>query len=226
MEGFLLINKPTGIDSGSIVDNIKKIFKERKVGHTGTLDPLANGLLILCIGRKYTRQSEKILSLPKEYSVEIKLGITTMSFDRISPSISEFFFQPMHIETKDLLTKGKQIQKIPYLSAKKTGGKKLRTYAQKGIYIDTFHEVEIYNWKTTKLQLNKGIIALTLKVSKGTFIRSIVDELGKKLRYGATIQKLTRTEIGQFSLNNAITVEELMIRKQKNEPIPFITNLS
>ena len=213
ISGILLLNKPSGISSNQALQKAKKILKVSKAGHFGTLDPLAEGLLIIGINSG-TKLSKFLLNDEKEYEATIRLGISTDTDDSegrvITSNNTEISIETL-LEILDQF-RGEQTQIPPKYSAIKIQGRKLYDYARKGEEIDiqprkvTIHFLEI-------LEFEYPIIQIKLKVSKGTYIRSIARDLGQKLGVGAHLTKLVRTGQGDFSLVNATTFENLNEQK-------------
>ena len=209
ISGILLLNKPSGISSNQALQKAKKILKVSKAGHFGTLDPLAEGLLIIGINSG-TKLSKFLLNDEKEYEATIRLGISTDTDDSegkvITSNNTEISIETL-LEMLDQF-RGEQTQIPPKYSAIKIQGRKLYDYARKGEEIDiqprkvTIHFLEV-------LEFDYPILQIKLKVSKGTYIRSIARDLGHKLGVGAHLTKLVRTGQGDFSLLNATTFENL-----------------
>jgi tRNA pseudouridine55 synthase len=213
ISGILLLNKPSGISSNQALQKAKKILKVSKAGHFGTLDPLAEGLLIIGINSG-TKLSKFLLNDEKEYEATIRLGISTDtdgSEGRVITSNNTEISIETLLEILDQF-RGEQTQIPPKYSAIKIQGRKLYDYARKGEEIDiqprkvTIHFLEI-------LEFEYPILQIKLKVSKGTYIRSIARDLGQKLGVGAHLTKLVRTGQGDFSLVNATTFENLNEQK-------------
>jgi tRNA pseudouridine55 synthase len=209
ISGILLLNKPSGISSNQALQKAKKILKVSKAGHFGTLDPLAEGLLIIGINSG-TKLSKFLLNDEKEYEATIRLGISTDTDDSEGKVITA---DDTQISIETLLGaldqfRGEQTQIPPKYSAIKIQGRKLYDYARKGEEIDiqprkvTIHFLEV-------LEFEYPILHIKLRVSKGTYIRSIARDLGLKLGVGAHLTKLVRTGQGDFRLLNATTFENL-----------------
>lgn len=220
---MLLINKPVGWTSFQIVNKIRWLIKSQydlkkiKVGHAGTLDPLAEGLLILCTG-KWTKKIEQFQGQDKTYSGIFHLGATTPSFDLETEVNSTY---PIEHINKDLLIDatnkfiGEQFQIPPIYSAIKQNGKKLYEYARKGETVELKkRKVTISEFKITKIDLPK--IHFIIKCSKGTYIRSLANDYGLELKSGAYLNKLKREAIGNFDLKNAMSIEKFEEMIQKN----------
>lgn len=209
MNGILLVDKPAGYTSRDIVNIICKELKTKKVGHTGTLDPIASGVLVVCIGR-YTKLVDKITSLDKEYIAQIKLGIKTDTLD-ITGNILEK--KPFSV-TKEAIEKslknkiGKYKMEVPIYSAIKVKGKKLYEYARNNIEVELpVKEVNIEDLEL--LDFHDDIIEFRAKVEKGTYIRSLIRDICKDLNTIGTMKSLIRTKQGKFELKDTNTLEEI-----------------
>ncbi len=203
-EGVLLVNKPRGKTSFSLVAALRKKTGVQKIGHAGTLDPFATGLMILLIGKKFTRLSDTYLSTEKEYEAELTLGTSTDSYDcdgkvtatsPLIPSLGE-------IERALEQFQGTVSQTPPMFSAKKIKGQTLYKLARRGIEIAR-PAVEV-TLKTSFLTYNYPFLYLHIVCSKGTYIRSIADDLGKLLGCGAHLSKLHRLRCGSFHVSDSI----------------------
>jgi tRNA pseudouridine55 synthase len=206
--GLLIINKPVGYTSRDIVNIISKKLKTKKVGHTGTLDPLASGVLVITIGR-YTKLGEMLTSLDKEYISEIKLGIKTDTLD-ITGNILEkkdFNLQKEDIEKVFKKFIGKYKMEVPIYSAIKINGKKLYEYARNNEAVELpIKTVEIKELELIDYQ--EGIIKFRTKVEKGTYIRSLIRDICKELNTIGTMNSLIRTKQGNFFIENAQELED------------------
>ena len=219
MDGIIVINKPQSCTSHDIVYKVKKIVNE-KVGHTGTLDPMATGVLPLLIG-KGTLCSKYLINHDKIYEVKLKLGIKTPTADTEGDIIDE------KSVAKDILRKenvenilktflGKQKQTPPIYSAIKINGKKLYDYARKGQTVDIEpRSIEIYDIQLLKIDENEKVIEFKVKCSKGTYIRSLCEDIATKLGTIGHMCGLNRIQVGSFNIKDSITIEEL--EKQFNE---------
>lgn len=210
MQGILLLDKEQNKTSRDMVNELNHIFDMKKIGHTGTLDPLATGVLVMCIG-KYTKLVDMLSSLKKEYVAQIKLGIMTDTLD-ITGNIlkEESFIPPTDGEIKKVLNslKGKIIQTIPKYSAKKINGKKLYEYARNGEDIVLpKNEIEVYN--ISLLDNSNGIITFKAEVSKGTYIRSLIEMICERLGVIGTMSSLVRTKQGKFTIEDAYLIDEV-----------------
>ena len=215
LEGkVLLFNKPLTWSSFDLVKKVRNTIKSNlnirkiKVGHAGTLDPLADGLLIICTG-KFTKKIDEIQGQKKVYTGEITLGSTTPSYD-LETEIEETF-DTSHI-TEELIHnsckkfEGKIMQKPPIYSALKREGKRLYQHAREGTKIEIKErEVEIESFKITSIEMPK--LKFEVVCSKGTYIRSLAYDFGKELNSGALLSVLRREKIGSFDLKDAFSVE-------------------
>lgn len=208
--GVLNINKPSGITSHDVVMLVRKAFNTKKVGHTGTLDPLATGVLPVCINNA-TKISQFLISLDKTYKVTMRLGITTDSGDITGKIISQkncYNLTKKEIRHTILSFKGEIWQTPPMFSAIKKNGVPLYKLARRGININREPRlVSIYDMKLMKSSAPD--INFSVKCSKGTYVRSLVSDIGEKLGVGATITKLERIESGIFKLKNSVKPTEL-----------------
>ncbi len=210
-EGFILINKPVGTTSHDVIDKMREITKIKKIGHSGTLDPLASGLLILGIGRKATKKLNQFQKLDKEYLAKIKLGIISDTFDKEGKIKKiEYEKKPSLEEVKKVIQqfKGEIWQRPPLFSAKKVKGKKLYQLARKGIKIEPKKQkIKIY--KIEIIKYNFPLLELKIHCSSGTYIRSLANDIGEKLKTGGCLESLKRTKIGNYSLENALKLDEI-----------------
>jgi tRNA pseudouridine55 synthase len=221
LEGeVLLIDKPLHWTSFDVVNKLrytltKKIGQRLKVGHAGTLDPLATGLLIVCTG-KHTKQIDTYQAQEKTYIGEFYLGKTTPSYDAETEPEGDFLIS--HITEELLLQTTQQFTGViqqfpPMFSAIKVGGKKLYELARKGREIEVqAREVTIQSFEITKIELPR--IGFKVVCSKGTYIRSLAHDFGKALQSGAYLSALRRTQIGNFTIENAHTLEDLLDKIQ------------
>ncbi len=210
----LLIDKPLNWTSFDAVKYIRRSLtskfkiKKIKVGHAGTLDPLASGLLIICIG-KQTKKISEYQNLPKSYTGRFKLGESTPSYDRETEVNKSFSYS--HINESDLhnLAKkfiGKKMQKPPVYSAIKKDGKRMYEYARKNIKIEIQErKIEIYEFEITNF--SSPYVEFIIKCSKGTYIRSIANDFGQRLNSGSFLYELRRIGIGDFSILNALKIQ-------------------
>ena len=214
MKGIIVINKPKDYTSRDIVNIVSKKLNTKKVGHTGTLDPLATGVLVLPIG-KALKVSELLTSNTKEYIAEVILGYETDMLDITGTEIK----RNIPSVTKEELLKvlksyiGKYNQEVPLYSAVKVGGKKLYEYARSGTpVIPPSKEVEVYSLELiSDLKHIKGAVEFTIRceVSKGTYIRSLIRDIAYSLNTYGTMKNLIRTRQGIFTLKDAYTLKDI-----------------
>ena len=218
---FLVIGKPSNYTSRDVVNIVSKYFHTKKVGHTGTLDPLATGILIITLG-KYTKLTELVTNYDKEYIAQLTLGIQTDTYDIEGKIIKEK--NASHItkqEIKECLNHfiGPQIQEVPIYSAVKVNGKKLYNYARNNeevILPKKNINIKNITLLSDPTQTNNKInFAIKCQVTKGTYIRSLVNDIGNYLSTGAIMTALRRTKQGSFTLTDAYTLDEITKDKYK-----------
>ena len=213
MDGIMLINKQKNCTSHDVVNKIKHMFNE-KVGHTGTLDPNATGLLPILIGQG-TKLSYYLINHDKEYEVTLQLGIKTDTADGEGKVLEEQNVDKAILEEENVANVlksfiGKQLQTPPMYSAIKLNGKKLYEYARKNIQVDVKpREIEIYDISITHINAEKNELQFIVKCSKGTYIRSLCEDIAKKMGTIGYMKELNRTKVGIFDIGNSITIEEL-----------------
>lgn len=213
MDGIIIIDKPKGYTSREIVDIVGKNYKTRKVGHTGTLDPLATGVLVICIG-KATKIVELITSYDKEYIATFKFGVLTDSLDSEGNIISDNKIILSEEDVKKALKEltGTYTQEVPIYSAVRVNGKKLYEYAREGLEVELpKHEVKVSSLELLNIFEEDGhtIINVKCHVSKGTYIRSLGNDIAKKLNTNAIMTDLRRTKQGDFLLEEAVMLDAL-----------------
>jgi tRNA pseudouridine55 synthase len=220
-EGIVLLNKAKGKTSFSLVSALRKITKIQKIGHCGTLDPFASGVMVLLIGKKFTAKSNDLIAHDKEYLAEITLGKTTPSYDGETEPQTVSSKEPSLIEITEALKsfQGEIYQTPPMFSAKKINGKRLYHLARKGISIER-PPTKIY-LETKLISYEYPLIKLQVVCSKGTYIRSLAHDLGQKLSTGAFLSDLVRTRSGPFSIDKCLDQERLF--EKDFDLIPFIT---
>ncbi len=210
MNGIIIVNKPVGYTSRDVVNKLNKILNTKKIGHTGTLDPIASGVLVICIG-SYTKLVDELTSLDKEYIATIKLGLETDTLDTEGTILKEEMPKRLAISTiKDVLDsfKGKSIQEVPAYSAVKINGKKLYEYARNNEEIDLpKREIEVFDIELLSYQNNE--IKFKVQVSKGTYIRSLIKDICHKLNALGTMSSLQRTKQGNFKLEQSFTIDDI-----------------
>ena len=210
--GILNIDKPQCITSHDVVDAIRKIFPNQKVGHTGTLDPLATGVLPICIGEA-TKLSEKLVSETKKYSVKMLLGVETDTYDITGRIIFASVVNKDEIYIKERIKRfvGKQQQIPPKYSAIKVEGKRLYQYAREDKDVEIKpRDIEIFSIDNIKIDLESKEVAFDVECSKGTYIRSLVNDIGKKIGCGATMTELRRTQTGNFKIEDSIPLYDFL----------------
>ncbi|MHB9942568.1 tRNA pseudouridine(55) synthase TruB [Clostridium sporogenes] len=209
MDGVINVLKPKGITSFDVVRDIRKIAKIKKVGHTGTLDPLASGVLPVCIG-KATKIVDYIMEGTKTYRVEMKLGTTTDTYDREGTVLEEKEVSVSSIEVEKAIEKYKgDIEQVPPMySALKINGQKLYDLARKGIEVERkARKIQIHD--ICILSIDLPYIIFDVKCSKGTYIRSLCFDIGNDLGSGAIMWNLERLEASPFNIKEAIKLEDL-----------------
>ncbi|MBX2966188.1 MAG: tRNA pseudouridine(55) synthase TruB [Cyclobacteriaceae bacterium] len=208
----LLINKPLEWTSFDVVNKLRYKLKMKKIGHAGTLDPLATGLLIICTG-KMTKRIEEFMGLEKEYTGKIVIGQTTPSHDletEVSTPVDVSHIAPEHIQSAARQLTGKIQQVPPAHSAIKIGGKRAYALARKGKDPELKpRDVEVSVFDI--VSYNQPVIEFRIVCSKGTYIRSLVRDLGEILGVGAYLSQLCRTRIGPYKLDDSLGLEEVTV---------------
>ena len=209
IDGVFLLNKPLGFSSNQALKKIQWLFNAKKAGHTGTLDPMASGLLPICIGEA-TKFSNRLLEANKTYIATVQLGLTTTTGDQEGEVVSqkEVVLKPSQLQETLQKFTGDITQIPPMFSALKFEGKPLYEYARQGIEIERKpRPVRIYDIKLNKIE--KSIVILEVICSKGTYIRTLAEDIGHALGCGAHLKGLERTQTGNFQLPDALTIEAL-----------------
>jgi tRNA pseudouridine55 synthase len=227
LDGALLIDKPAGPTSHDVVDAIRRQFGIKKVGHCGTLDPNATGLLIIVLGRG-TKLSERLMSEDKVYEGTIKFGETTNSFDADGEPVASLPVPPLTVQQLNAAAAefvGDQMQVPPMVSAVKKDGVPLYKLARKGIEVQREPRlIHIYQFQFSAYEEPIGWFRIAC--TKGTYVRSLAHELGQKLGCGAHLATLRRVTSGKFEVAHAIAFEEAMnltTRQLEQRVIPFLT---
>ena len=213
MDGFLLLDKEKGISSNQLVQKVKKSLSLKKVGHLGTLDPMATGLMILAINRA-TKFSSYFLESDKSYDASIQLGSSTDTDDAMGNIISSSDIIPNEKDINKSLASfiGQSMQTAPFFSALKHKGKPLYKYAREGEFISKPpREINIFSIENIICEHNK--CSFIVHCSKGTYIRSIARDLGDKLNSGGHLTALRRLSQGTFNIKNAMTIENIELNK-------------
>lgn len=221
MDGIIIINKEKEYTSNDVVQIVKHTLKE-KVGHTGTLDPNATGVLPILIG-KGTKISKYLINHDKIYETVLRLGIKTDTADGEGQVLEEENVDK-NILIKENINKvlenfiGKQTQTPPMYSAIKIKGKKLYDYAREGKKVDIpARNIEIYNLKLNKIDVENNEIEIRVECSKGTYIRTLCEDIAGRLGTIGYMKELNRIQVGEFNINNSIKVEELKSNKDNIE---------
>ena len=214
MDGILLVNKEYGCTSRDVVNEVSKILGTKKIGHNGTLDPIATGTLVLCIGEA-TKLVEMLTATEKEYVAEVTLGLETDTLDNTGNILNEVPANISKEKIKDALESmiGCYDQEVPIYSAVKINGKKLYEYARNNQQVELpkrmveIKELELLDEPIYKE--DKTIFKIRCLVSKGTYIRSLVRDIAKKLNTVGIMSALNRTKQGDFSIENSYTLDEI-----------------
>ena len=216
MHGLLIVNKEKDWTSRDVVNKISRIFNTNKVGHTGTLDPLATGVLVVAIGEG-VKLVDSLTNDTKEYIAEVKCGISTDTLDVLGNTIEEkSIFQLEENNLKQVLNSfiGKSIQEVPLYSSIKVNGKRLYEYARNGEEVELpKREIEIFSIEL--LDVKEKSFSFKVKVSKGTYIRSLIRDIGIKLDIPCCMMNLNRIKQGNFDIKEANTLEEIENGKYK-----------
>lgn len=213
MDGILIVDKEKNYTSRDIVNIVSKTLKTKKVGHTGTLDPLATGLLVICVG-KATKLVDILTNHDKEYIADITFGIETDTLDSTGNIIRE---ENKIIKKEDIIQvlnsyKKEYDQQVPIYSAIKINGKKLYEYARENIDVElptrkvNIYDIELLNYEIID---NKTHIQIRCNVSKGTYIRSLIRDIGNSLNTCAIMTDLRRTKLGDFNIEDAIKIKDI-----------------
>ena len=209
MEGMIVVNKPKGITSFDVIRKLKKILKTKKIGHTGTLDPLATGVMLVCVG-KATKLASDLEAKDKIYIADFDIGYATDTYDIEGKKIAENIIEVSKENLKQSIKKfiGNIKQVPPMYSAVKIDGNKLYHLARKGIEIErperdvTIEYINLLDFKDNKVKIET-------KVSKGCYIRSLIYDIGQDLGTYATMTALQRKQVGDYSLENSYSLEQI-----------------
>ena len=209
MEGIIVVNKPKGITSFDVIRKLKKILKTKKIGHTGTLDPLATGVMLMCVG-KATKLASDLEAKDKVYIADFDIGYATDTYDiegkKIAENIIEVSKENLEQSIKKFVGNIKQVP--PMYSAIKIDGNKLYHLARKGIEVErperdiTIEYINLLDFKDNKAKIET-------KVSKGCYIRSLIYDIGQDLGTYATMTALQRKQVGDYSLENSYSLEQI-----------------
>lgn len=213
---LLLVDKPAGWTSFDVVNKLRRAYGGMKMGHAGTLDPIATGLLIICTGRK-RKEIEQFMGLDKEYVATMRLGVVTASYDTETPVVRErptAGIDEAAIRAAAAEFVGVQQQVPPMWSAVKSNGRRLYELARKGIEVERApREIRIGSLSVDRIAMPE--VVMTVACSKGTYIRTLVYDIGERLGCGGTMTALRRTRIGPYRIEDARTVEELVERARE-----------
>ena len=209
MEGIIVVNKPKGITSFDVIRKLKKILKTKKIGHTGTLDPLATGVMLVCVG-KATKLASDLEAKDKVYIADFDIGYATDTYDIEGKKIAENIIEVSKENLKQSIKKfiGNIKQVPPMYSAIKIDGNKLYHLARKGIEVErperdvTIEYINLLDFKDNKVKIET-------KVSKGCYIRSLIYDIGQDLGTYATMTALQRKQVGDYSLENSYSLEQI-----------------
>lgn len=216
----ILVRKPTGWTSFDVVAKLRSILHVEKIGHAGSLDPLATGLMIVCTG-KMLKQIDQFVGLEKEYIATIRLGARTSSFDAETEVIERCSVDDV---TEDSIGSvlsgfvGEQVQFPPMWSAVKVSGKRLYKYARGGRVIERTPR-KVFIKSITPVKISIPDVTVDVVCSKGTYIRTLADDMGRKLGCGAYLAALERTRIGEYRLEDAYSVDELVGFHRERESV-------
>lgn len=215
-DGILNLDKPRGLTSHDVVARVRALTGVRRVGHAGTLDPLATGVLLLCIGRA-TRVSEYLMAGQKTYRARVRLGVTTDTYDIEGQIVAEASVEASRVQVETALTRFRGVieQVPPMYSALKRQGTPLHRLARQGVEVKRaprsveFFRLELTGWEPPECTLE-------MVCSPGTYVRTLAHDLGQTLGCGACVARLTRLASGDFSLEDAITLEELTLAVEES----------
>lgn len=221
MNGILIIDKPAGITSHDVVSRVRRILRTKRVGHTGTLDPFATGVMVILAGQA-TRLAQFFDKDSKEYEATVRFGFETDTGDRTGERRAESEKgKKGELRIEEIAAvlpgfRGEIMQTPPMYSAKKIDGKKLYEHARKGETVErkavavTISELEIISrLSPSDMELGTWDVGLTVRCSAGTYIRTLAEDIGKKLEIGAHLTELRRTAAGKFSIDHSVTLEQL-----------------
>lgn len=209
MQGAIIVNKAPNMTSRDVINILNKKFNTKSIGHTGTLDPIAEGVLVCLIG-KYTKLTCILINHDKEYIASFKLGILTDTLDITGKILKEekVNLTKEEIQKTILSFKGTYNQEVPIYSAVKINGKKLYEYARNNEEI-TLPKREVNIYDIELLNIDNECLTIKTKVSKGTYIRSLIRDIGLKLNTNATMTKLIRTKLDKFTIEESYTLEDI-----------------
>jgi len=215
LNGLLLVDKPQDMTSHDVVARLRKILGMRAIGHTGTLDPLATGMMVMVLGEA-TKLSDYLMAADKSYSLKIKLGVTTDTLDRTGKVLSE---KDGRVEASALRAAVAELEgefdwQVPLFSAAKVDGKKLYEHGRAGTGDEVIRPTKRMKfWDVEILELGEDRLEVSLSCSKGAFVRTWASQLGEKLGTGAVVEELRRLRVGHWELEQAATLEQLEARQ-------------
>jgi tRNA pseudouridine55 synthase len=217
LDGALVMDKPRGKTSHDVVDAVRRVVGFRQIGHLGTLDPLATGVLVLLLG-KATRLAQFYVGRRKRYTATIRFGYFTDTYDSVGTAIGPDtapILDRAEIEKLAAAMTGRFAQMPPPFSAKKIQGKAAYELARKNKPVELKPvEIEVYEFRVTEIEASRAKVAI--ECASGTYIRSIAHDMGQKLGCGAHLEEITRTAVGEFTLDQAVTVEVLHAAAQQS----------
>lgn len=222
-KGILLVNKSSGSTSFQIVSLLRRLTREQTIGHAGTLDPFATGVMVMLIGREFTRRSESFLSSDKQYRAVVTLGVATDTYDLDGQVISRSDKIPVLQEIERAVSsfRGEVLQTPPMYSAKKIEGKKLYDLARKGITIE--RQQVLVHMAIQIICYDYPHLELIVDCSKGTYIRSLAHDLGLALECGAHLSSLTRLKSGSFTIEECIP--QTVLKNPEFDITPYLRYL-
>lgn len=210
MDGFLIIDKPTGLTSHDAVNFVRRKFKMKQVGHAGTLDPMATGVLIILLGR-WTKFFSQFVNFDKEYLVTVNLSAVTTTGDAEGKILKEFDFSKIKRDDVQKVLRtfiGEIAQVPPMVSAIKKGGKRLYEFARQGIELERKPRLILIK-NIELLKFYPPFVDFKVECSKGTYIRSLCEDIGRSLGCGGYETSLRRTRVGEFNINQAVPLEKI-----------------
>lgn len=208
MSGFIIIDKLTGWTSHDVVAKMRGVLKERKIGHLGTLDPLATGVLVLAVGRDATKQISQFMKLDKEYEATMELGKISDTYDTEGKVESREIGDLSEAKILEMMESfcGESLQMPPAFSAKKIAGKKAYELARAGLPVEL--KPVMVKMRLWDISIEMPIVKFKVEVSSGTYIRSLVHDIGQNLGCGAILTELRRTRVGDFKIEDAKKIED------------------
>ncbi|OGB74099.1 tRNA pseudouridine(55) synthase TruB [candidate division Kazan bacterium RBG_13_50_9] len=210
IEGIFLVSKPVGITSHDVVDRLRAVTHEKRIGHAGTLDPLASGLLVVAIGRRFTKHLEGLRKLSKEYVATVVLGKDSTTYDAEGEITPVSNYRPDTLEIKNVLAQltGSREQIPPKFSAKKIRGQKAYQLARRGEAVELPPQLVVI-YALELIEYRYPMLRFRAVVSSGTYIRSLAHDIGQSLSTGAYLDALIRTRIGEHKLESAAELDKI-----------------